>query len=235
MMQMTLVELEKELEEINNRYRKFDFGPAMSSFSDLYGTKQTLEDSLRGEANEYLIRYDHLMNSNSYGVSFEAREKMVRYYSWAIPNEAAINKLAELAPIVEMGAGGGYWSYLIRKKVGFSGVVAYDRRIEIPNFWAKRRWTHTFYGQPSKLKKHRNSTLFLCWPPYNTDMAARCLKYYQGNRLAYVGEGYGGCTGDDAFHDELEEKWNLEETIEIPQWWGVHDQLFVFRKKDLNG
>ena len=38
-------------------------------------------------------------------------------------------------------------------------------------------------------------------------MAARCLEHYTGQRLIYIGEGDGGCTADDQFHQMLEEHW----------------------------
>jgi hypothetical protein len=74
-------------------------------------------------------------------------------------------------------------------------------------------------------------TLFLSWPPYFKDMAVKALQLFKGKRLAYIGEGYGGCTGTDEFHDLLEKAWKLDKTITIPQWFGIHDHLFIFSKR----
>ena len=61
-------------------------------------------------------------------------------------------------------------------------------------------------------------------------MAADCLKYYQGDTVLYVGEGCGGCTGDDNFHERLEDEFELIEEMEIPQWNGIHDWLYHYSR-----
>lgn len=68
----------------------------------------------------------------------------------------------------------------------------------------------------------------LCWPPYDAEMATRALARYKGSCVIYIGEGAGGCTGDDDFHAELAAKWNLATSCEIPQWDGLHDEVFVY-------
>ena len=50
----------------------------------------------------------------------EAQEK----YAWAIPNEKALMAISEFAPIIEMGAGAGYWARLLRDR-GVE-IEAYD-------------------------------------------------------------------------------------------------------------
>lgn len=73
----------------------------------------------------------------------------------------------------------------------------------------------------------------MVWPPYATSMAFDTLNNFKGNLLIYVGEGYGGCTGDDAFHEKLEEEWDLSEEVEIPQWAGINDSLQILCRKNL--
>jgi hypothetical protein len=41
--------------------------------------------------------------------------KAQRKYAWAIPDERAIRAMYQYGPIVEIGAGKGYWGYLLRK------------------------------------------------------------------------------------------------------------------------
>jgi hypothetical protein len=56
------------------------------------------------------------------------------------------------------------------------------------------------------------------------------MEAYDGNTIVYVGEGEGGCcAGEDFF--EFVSEWNLIETIPIPQWDGIHDYMFVYRRK----
>jgi hypothetical protein len=61
-------------------------------------------------------------------------------------------------------------------------------------------------------------------------MASRALAAFRGEYVAYVGEGDGGCTADDRFHRVLAERWSEVETVPIPQWYGLHDRLEIYRR-----
>jgi hypothetical protein len=71
----------------------------------------------------------------------------------------------------------------------------------------------------------------LCWPPYADGMAQQALARYEGARVIYIGEGEGGCTGDDVFHAALAEQWKLAASYEIPQWDGLHDDVRVYVRR----
>jgi hypothetical protein len=85
-------------------------------------------------------------------------------------------------------------------------------------------------------RRHADRALFLCWPPISR-LAEKCLRAYHaagGSTVAYVGEGGGGCTADDRFFGLLESHWETVEEIAIPQWWGLHDWLWIYRRKENN-
>lgn len=48
--------------------------------------------------------------------AFDRRQELAQKYAWAVPNEAALDTLLDLAPIVEIGAGTGYWAALLRSR-----------------------------------------------------------------------------------------------------------------------
>jgi len=161
------------------------------------------------------------------------RESRVHRYAWAVPDDAALRIMAKHAPIVEIGAGTGYWAALLRAR-GVD-IVAYDKDPPDggeghPFHAARRAWTDVAVGGPEKAAEHPDRTLFLCWPPYDDPMAADCLREYRGDVVIYVGEGKHGCTADDTFHDMLAADWHLVRAHSIPQWAGVHDRLFVYRR-----
>ncbi len=163
----------------------------------------------------------------------EARRKLTSLYSWAIPDEAALKTIAEYSPIVEMGAGTGYWASLL-VQMGVD-IIYYD--IVPPNEKSNNRYRHatTYHkveeGGPFEVVAHSDRTLFLCWPPYDTSMAYDCLINYQGNTLIFIGEGDGGCTGDNSFFEELEAHWEMVKEIDIPQWDGLHDYMTIYTRK----
>jgi hypothetical protein len=158
---------------------------------------------------------------------FGKRREWVWEYAWAIPNDGALAAIAACGPIVEIGAGAGYWAYLLQER-GVD-VVAYDREPQ------EKTWTKVHRGSVRVAQRYANRALFLCWPPYNTPMGARCLKQYRGRTVIYVGEGMYGCTGDREFHDILEQEYEdaWDTSIEIPQYDGIHDRLYIHRRKGL--
>ena len=82
-------------------------------------------------------------------------------------------------------------------------------------------------GNHLNVLKHPERSLMLCWPPYSTNMAAMALRRYKGNVVIYIGEYAGGCTGDEDFHEMLD-SWKLKETVSLPQWPGIRDDLTVY-------
>jgi len=170
----------------------------------------------------------------------KGRERCVDLYSWAVPTEEVIEALAQFSPIVEVGAGRGYWAALLQE--AGADVVAYDllppSELSQNTYHRSRKkgqkrvFTEVLKGDHRTLEEvDASRSLFLCWPPYNMPMAFKCLKAFTGDRLIYVGEGYGGCTGDDQFHAELEESWEEVLNIDIPTWWGIRDFLSVWERK----
>jgi hypothetical protein len=144
------------------------------------------------------------------------RDEYVKKYAWAIPDDKAIKICKKYLPILEIGAGRGYWASLIGHDIQCFDIEKYE---------------NTYYPIDTKFKMDNSCTLMFCWPPYDDQMAFDYLKEYTGDTIIYIGEGCGGCTADDQFHDELENSWKEIETYKIPQWPGIHDYLSVWRRK----
>jgi hypothetical protein len=174
---------------------------------------------------------------------YEIRRECVKMYAWAIPTEDAIKRIVECGPIVEIGAGSGYWANLITH---FGGdVLAYDKYKpeKNKNYSFECGWFDVQKGGPEKATEHSDRALFLCWPPYAEPFASECLAAYKGNTVIFVGEGWGGCTGDDAFfktlgddvwdddYDQSKAEWEKVCEMNIPQWSGIHDYLMIFKRK----
>jgi hypothetical protein len=69
---------------------------------------------------------------------------LVDKYSWAIPNDQALNIISQFSPIVEIGSGKGYWASLLRK-IGVD-ILCYD--LHIPD----ETWTQVLKGGPKVIK-----------------------------------------------------------------------------------
>jgi hypothetical protein len=213
------------------------------------------------EGDDLSLKYEHRWELRGFDVKDPAvsRKELVKPYSWAITDPAAVAFVVEhCGPrVVEVGAGTGYWAWQLSQR-GVD-VVAYDKAppdME-PNDWhchryddvrpvgTRETWHPVLRGDgPSVSAVHSDRTLFLCWPPYGDEMAADTLAAYSGDRLVYIGEGYGGCTGDGRFHAMLGDRYDEDEPQYPPaswrevathrpvQWWGLHDWISVYERLD---
>lgn len=162
--------------------------------------------------------------------AYIGRDIYAEHLAWAIPTKEVVEEIAKFARynIVEVGAGSGLWALLL-SVVGKATVTAYDN--------GETNWPVRYYGvrmgNPTKLLRQTTfSTLFLCWPPYADQMAFDALVSYKGQRLVYIGEGRGGCTGDDDFHALLERDWDEQEPEhQVPQWRSIHDRVHFYQRK----
>jgi hypothetical protein len=213
-------------------------------FKDYYGRewRELLNRLDHGGPYDEAIRKASVDAENAkdylYQNPLSVRENLVRLFAWAIPNREAVNRIAKESPIVEMGAGTGYWAKLLRDEG--ADVVSYDAAPppSAANQWHDsdgvvpvKLWSPVEIGTPNALVQHQDRALFLCWPPYSTPMAAECLTHWKGKTLLIVGEGNGGCTADDDFWEELERSFDEVEVIDIPRWMGLHDALYVFQRR----
>lgn len=159
---------------------------------------------------------------------YDARRRATQRWAWAVPTAEVIHRIAALGPVVEVGAGTGYWARLLAD--AGADVVAYDAQppkllegvIDVPprstttdvefNWWHHhaRCWFDVHVGLAEVAGEHPDRTLLICWPPFDTPLARDALTAYVeagGTRVVYVGEGASGCTGDDEFHGMIDSWW----------------------------
>jgi hypothetical protein len=166
----------------------------------------------------------------------DRRSELAALFSWAIPTDEALDILAAQAPLVECGAGMGYWSALLRARgvqvavydlapPGASGANQY-------HVCGRSPWTRIDRGAAeASARRHGSHALFLCWPPYENDAASyAALRAYRGAVVVYAGERDDGATGSVRFHRELRLNWTLGAELALPHWPGLRDTLMVYRK-----
>lgn len=162
------------------------------------------------------------------------RYHLVYNYAWAVPSPGDITFLTRsLAgrPVIEMGAGTGYWAWQL-SQAGVD-VMAFDsfewrdgHRMPALQYHPVHR------GSVEQIPSYPNRVLMLCWPTYDQPFAADALDAYKGNSLIYVGEGSGGCTGDERFGDTLDRFW--EETGRSPHhinFTGIRSEVGFYRRR----
>jgi hypothetical protein len=160
------------------------------------------------------------------------RRELAGRYAWAIPGPAALATIADAGPVVEAGAGTGYWAALLR--AGGADVVATDPAAGGANAYHADGPLWTEVGRldgVGSVRRHPDRTLLLCWPPPDDDAASwSVLRAYRGDVLLYVGEGPDGPAGTARFHRETALNWTVTDEVAIPTWPGLRDRLTVFRR-----
>jgi len=190
---------------------------------------------------------------------FEWRTSLCTYFAWAVPNAKAIRTLVDLKqPILEVGAGTGYWAWLLSQK----GVdtAAYD--LADSQGGQKHRFRHSIVKDGSveqvSAPEHSNRILLVCWPDIVGDSAqddadrgsfgTETLKTYQGDTVVHIGElestgvaaaanGWGnpfppgGSSTSAAFQKELVECFELKETVHLPNWPPYNSHMTVWVRK----
>lgn len=163
---------------------------------------------------------------------YELRNEWTKKYAWAVPTGEAIDLIASHSPhgVVEIGAGTGYWCWLLKQK-GVK-VRPYDRQ-PLRNHYIRGCWLPISKGTHRALLRFSSETLLLCWPEYLAEQASSSVKYFQGDTLAYVGEGWSGCTGDNEFFELVEgegTEWYEVDKLDIPNYPGIHDSLHIYKR-----
>ena len=167
-------------------------------------------------------------------------------YACAIPNEQAIDALEHLRlPIVEIGAGAGYWGALLRIR----GVdcVLYDRSpptSEGNNPYFNRQFTEVLPGDHGKAALHPGHALLLVWPysdseaetPWARDRDpwdVQALRSFQGSTVAHVGDMNQHAhtvTTSKAFKHLLTASFREVARVDLPSWPHSHDALTIWKR-----
>lgn len=169
------------------------------------------------------------------------RYSFVEQYGFVLLNQKLIDtasKFLKNKKVCEIGAGTGWLSYNLQQQ-GIDVTPIDYKPGQDSNYGFKKLHTDILmYNGVDYLEQHMPEVVLLSWPDYDTSFAFEILeKMTKGQTLIYIGEGYGGCTGNDQFFDLLEQKTNLNNSVtELLQesalcWTGVHDTWYVYEVK----
>lgn len=158
---------------------------------------------------------------------FRARQYFVEKFSWAIPSVEALEKIKEYAgdgKVLEIFAGSGLWTLLLRLMAVH--VVSTDRVTKADGFAFVRAQSAT-----EAVQSERDANLlFMCWAPYADPADYDALVEFHGEYVVTVSEGHGGCVGSDQFWEYLYDHYEALDHAEVPNWYGIHDHLEVWRR-----
>lgn len=160
---------------------------------------------------------------------FYYRQQMISEFGFSIPCVEALNAIKKVGNILEIGAGTGYWSKLLK-----------DMGVDIISTDSKSGDYQFSYNNDvikmdavEAIKEYPDRNVFVSWPCYDKGWAFEAAKAMeQGTTLIYIGEGRGGCTADDNFHNYFfnDDVFPKIKDIDIPRWDGIYDSMFIGKK-----
>jgi len=161
---------------------------------EAWGTGPFSDETAPGRRDRFSKSLEMLDNGrvpNSADDAEDAWLMLAQRYAYVFPSDSALEMLAGLGPLVEIGAGTGYWAHRLRS-IG-ADIVAFDQAPldgERTNRYHPPTWTWANVGQGDQtvLSCHADRGLFLCWPPLFSSLGD-CLTYYSGDTVAYIGDG----------------------------------------------
>jgi SAM-dependent methyltransferase len=180
---------------------------------------EALGPEYRRRAGEMIVNQGESRKAREW---HDAKARLVSRYAWAVPTEEAIDAIAQHARrVLEVGAGNGYWAYLMAQK-GID-VLAVDAKP------AAKTWHAVSSGDERTARAHPDRALMLCWPDRGDTWASLALAEYRGDTVIHVGEFMRG-TGEFFVFWQLWHDWIEVCRVTIPQWWNRSDDLRIYKR-----
>ena len=179
-------------------------------------------------------------DSFSYDIDlYTMRKSFVYNYGFTLLSVKLVTELSKQLlnkNVLDVGAG-----------TGFLAKQLYDNKINIQAI-DKENNVNSSYGFKNKyfdiinedgikyIKENPQiNTIILSWPNYNSEFATEVLKAMTfGQKLYYMGEEEGGCTGSYSFFSLLAEKTKLNKSLTKKlqkhnlSWPGIRDNWYVY-------
>ncbi|MER5349313.1 hypothetical protein ABT093_03120 [Kitasatospora sp. NPDC002551] len=170
--------------------------------------------------------FDHLPAER--GPPLPRRQELSRVYSWALASRTAVEWIADRLDgrgLLEVGAGSGYWAWLLRARGLDVLATDVEARTERNGFTDSFRYTEVRPGRAAEdAAAHPGRVLALLWPPHRDPMAAETLRADRGPGLLYLGDRPGGMCADPAFFAEIAAHWRPVSHCPLTlRWLGNRD------------
>lgn len=153
-------------------------------------------------------------------------------YGWGIPSEEAIqgilNHLEECPGLLEIGAGSGLWSAIVKSRTD-KPVIACElnRRGDTPKPVFCE--VQNIAGE-DLIAQHPDYSVLIVWPDVNDMSIKMAQALNSGNKLIIAGPP--SVTGNDLFYEYLDTYFNIDDIINTNKFSGRIDSMFVLTKRD---
>lgn len=169
---------------------------------------------------------------------FEKIRQLRRHYAYACPRDTNIQFLSQHGPLLEIGAGKGYWSHLIQLAGG--DIVPTDIVKPKDNTWFDGNSTFTdveiFPSTKAAVEAYPDRTIFLCWPHMDFRFAdmLRAYESHGHTTIWFVGESPGNaCLSEYCWEEDFEPfGWRYEHIMDVAQFDMLYDDLQIIKRQE---
>jgi len=159
-------------------------------------------------------------------------------YGFAVPTAELLDEIQAHGRVLEVGAGTGFLASLC------PNIRATDNKSTRARWFGDDVYEHAPIenlraGLAFEKYVDSSDAILLSWPPliHSRNMCAMSkvlatLAFRNLDKtVLYIGEAAGGCTAGSKFHRILDEDFTLEKSLRLSLWEGIHDRLFIYRRK----
>ena len=167
---------------------------------------------------------------------------VLRVYPEYVPTDTAIETLCEYGPLLEVGAGNGYWAHTVNENGGnclptdlspeavstteFPATVTYDGTEYETKVWADVRE----YDGVAAVQDYPDRTVVMCHPSGATRWSEDVLAAITDQPFIFIGEWFPGADATPMFFKRLADDWELVETFPVYDWASMHVRGYVFEQ-----
>ena len=157
------------------------------------------------------------------------QERYWKKFGSAVLNRATVEFILPRGPLVEVGAGLGYWARELRD----AGMEIAATDPDTGTGWpGAETWTKVEkLTAQEALARYPERNMLLVWPDRQGEWPAQALREFRGELILHVGEPPGGCTGTPEMYQEMERNYETVSERPVPRFAGANDRLTVLRRK----
>ena len=159
------------------------------------------------------------------------REEAIPEFGFSIPCAEMLDALAQHQPILEIGAGTGYWTALMRHR----GIDVIGTDPDEQSWWKQvGQYDPTQVKMEARpaLRQWSDRTVFCSWPSYKESWFLQALEaMHVGRRLILIEE---DACADCKTWEYRDGHFTLETKIQVPAWPGMNDRGGVWCKVGRN-
>jgi hypothetical protein len=158
-----------------------------------------------------------------------ARLFYAKNFGYGVPCCEVIDEIARYGPLLELGAGNGFWAFWLRKKG--CNVIATD--IGEDNPYTKNKWIDVVQLDAlTAMNNFPDRNILIVWPHFTARWVVEIIGQMRPSQiLCYVGEGPFGCCAPPAFFLEMERhQFKMIYLCASPAWPINTDYLAIYSK-----